>query len=819
MSELLFENINFYPGCQACSLRNNIKIEPTGSNFPVFYFLGEAPGFDETVAKRQFVGRSGKRLRKTLYSIIDNDFEKEYIRWNNALKCRPPENRTPTKEEINCCKKYLIEDINKTKPMVIVTFGEVPLSTITDLDDVFVFAGRFITARVGGIDCYVYPMYHPSFLLRNEKSDKFYNEFFDACFRRLFTILPDLEPAKVENKEDITKNILVFLNEDEALSYMKDSLYGNLLAFDIETTTLRPFDKNAKIVSASVANSDVSISFPFTEKIRDFLIDFMKEKEIITHNLKFELEWFYNIYGSRVFDIKWHDTMIQAYLIDYRIPVMKNRKNNTFSLDALTYLNFGFHLKSVTDIDRKNITTFDKKTGIYNALDSKYTYKLYLKQKNLVEESVYNKTIEITKSVVMCQSKGLLIDEDLLNSLYKTYDRNLFKIENEARDLSEVKEFEETTGNKFNILSSQHISHILQDIMGIELKKTKKGNPVTDDEMLNILLEKGNSLAGLVLDYRNFNKLKSTYLENVKRLTINNIIYTNYNICFTATGRLSSGSDKEVVSTDSINFQNFPRGSDIKKVIKAPDDCYFVSCDYSQLEVRVVASLSRDESLCKSIIEGEDIHKKWSNIIIDFYKELSKHDFKEFRNFVKSALVFGSFYGSAKESVIRRFNFEYKVPEAVLEDVFDMFWGEYEGVKTWQRNLIEFYKHNGFIKSPTNRKWFAPLNERQVVNYIIQSTAAFDICAYAGSLLSKKSIELNKPQLQFILNIHDDLSFYLPKKSADDDLKIIADCMLVREWCDIVPLAVKISIGDRWGSTQEKYEATIKNGKIIFKEL
>ena len=259
-----------------------------------------------------------------------------------------------------------------------------------------------------------------------------------------------------------------------------------------------------------------------------------------------------------------------------------------------------------------------------------------------------------------------------------------------------------------------------------------------------------------------------------------------------------------------INLQNFParENSEIRNIITAPEDYFIVAYDYGQLEARIIAMASKDKVFCDAIWDGSkdsDTHYRWTDRIIDEYPQiLEKIDRDSLRTDTKTALVFAAFYGSTEGPIAKHYRKLYGVPEEVMKGLYREFWDTYPGVKKWQQSIIEFYKKNGYVESFSGRRRRAPLSINKITNHPIQSTASYDICLKAGDRLSKLAYELDKPQYQYVINIHDDLTFYIPKDSFQEDVEFIAKEMVrpVYDWI-IVPLEVEIKFGTNWGSLEK----------------
>ena len=258
-------------GCSVCP-RNNLKINspkmsPTGTDDPLFYFLGESPGADEDDEGEQFVGSSGRILRESLYKYISKKDINNYIRWNNIIRCFN-DNITPNPVEISCCKASLISDIETTQPTVVVGFGGIPLKTFVDGNKITLWRGRLVPIKVGSHICWFYSMFHPSFILRNRRND-YINEL-DKCFDLDMKFIIDFvlnnyeKPEYIENNH--TDNIEIIMGDKQSdiktiESKLKQMLKEEYIAIDIETTSLKPYDKDSRIVSCAIGTYSHTVAF------------------------------------------------------------------------------------------------------------------------------------------------------------------------------------------------------------------------------------------------------------------------------------------------------------------------------------------------------------------------------------------------------------------------------------------------------------------------------------------------------------------------------------------------------------------------------
>lgn len=290
------------------------------------------------------------------------------------------------------------------------------------------------------------------------------------------------------------------------------------------------------------------------------------------------------------------------------------------------------------------------------------------------------------------------------------------------------------------------------------------------------------------------------------------------------------------------NYQNFPKrgeGKEVRSIIVAPKDHLFVSIDYSALEGRVIAMASKDESFCNDIWNNIDPHMYWTERLVEtfpsillgkdesseFEKEMKlailksdgearKKRLKEIRQIVKSFWVFAAFYGSTWYSIYKNLEEEFgSINSYDVEALLNEFWDIYTGVKEWQRRILKFYEENRYVESLTgSRRRRAPLKYNEVLNMPIQSSSSYDICLRTGDSLSKMAYELDKPQFQYRIQVHDSLEFYIPESTIEEDVTLICKemCRPVYSFIN-VPLEVEVSIGSSWADLEAitKYDTTM----------
>jgi len=805
--------------CTVCPLKKagayNPDMPAWGSQNPLVYFMGEAPGEMEDRENRPFIGPSGE----VLAACIPDAFKDKY-RLNNTVRSRPPANRTPTALEQACCRASIIKDIKQTQPNIIVALGTTALNWLFEdekLDrsaEIAKWRGRFFPVNLDGYVCWGYCVYHPSYILRNRRTSKQgveykseHDRLFEADMKRVFDNASQPKPNYVSPTTYMTgimysEGLKSNRELNKVLSWIDKANSLPMTAFDYETNDLRPYKPDSRILTLAIGTDQWCVAFPVAYKnawapqqkeiLDQAILGYLTNgKPKIAHSTKFELEWSAFFYGQDILKQNdWQDTQGIAYILDER--------RGTHNLDILIRTYFGFWLKSISNLDRTRMESYSlEKILPYNALDSKWTFALYkvllqaLKQdKKLVK--VYNDLLNMMVMLTQIQLRGVVYNDEVTTELLTHHRTKLTEIEELIWSLPEANQYQQAFNTPFNIGSPTATIALYKDVLGREKDLvTETGALSTDEGQLSQLTD---TLSISILKWRRHSKVLSTYLEPMPKYVMpDGNIHTMYNPYETVTGRLSS---------DSPNLQNFPSktGKEPRGMIKAPPGHILVCCDYGQIEARLIGVASQDPVFCKALWENYDVHMEWARKIAEAYPQVihgsqnldNKKAMKTFRSKVKNLWVFPAFYGASYRSIAAGL----KIPESVAQELFEEFWDQFSGVRKWQRWLSDRYNELGYTESLFGRRRHAPLTHNAIINAPIQSSAS-DICVLS-------MVELNKKGLTVVLNVHDEIGFYVP----EDQLEFQVD-QIIREmtrpklsWLNI-PISVEVKIGYDWFNMEE----------------
>jgi uracil-DNA glycosylase family 4 len=587
--------------CSACprnsdKMLKHPKMKPTGSKHPTIYVLGEAPGKTEDEKGRQFIGDSGQLLRGHLDTVGLNEYP---IRWNNTIRCRPPQNRTPEPNEIECCRNFQIEDIEKYKPRVVIVFGNVALHwAITGLTGVGITAwrGRFVPAKIGTHECWVYPMVHPSAVLRSgggddngkEEREKaaaetVFRTDLEALARFLKSDPSGKRRPRIVGEKDYRAGIKIYgdgTRESAAavVEFLARAEQDDFPGVDLETKNLRPYWPDSRILTCAVSirNGQETIAFPVdwsgawqSRKLRDkvwqALVRFChaKKPRKIAHNHKFDAEWLGYKIARSVVKRKWACTQAQAYILDSRQGML--------DLDTQVRLYCGFWLKVISKIDRKKDLEKTYKLEdilMYNGLDAKWVVPVYWHQQSELAKrdkhlELARERIETSSTLVLAQLQGLLVDKEAHAELLEEFTGKREEVTERMRKLKSFKRFYQLAKKWPDVDSKDDMQLLFTRINPCPELLNEKGKVSTSEDLLAELNKKRYPEVAAILDMREVNKVLSTYLETLpSKIAPDGCIHTNFNPFLTDTERLSS---------EDPNVQNWPKrqNKNVRRVIVA----------------------------------------------------------------------------------------------------------------------------------------------------------------------------------------------------------------------------------------------------------
>ncbi len=838
--------------CKACPLNHarvkSPKMAPSGVDDPLMYVLGEAPGTTEDDEDIQFAGRSGRMLR----GYLPRDYE-DYTRFNNTIRTHPEGNRDPTPIETECCRPSVARDIESSKPAGILAVGKIALDWLTkSAMSIEVNRGRRFAVQIGNHACWAFPVMHPSWILREKFSDNDEN-IFRLDIRRAFDTLRQLSPPRIERIESAFSGVIICDKCDESdlktiEEFLAKASTRLTSAVDLECATdetdrkrqLRPYAKGARILSMAVSSGSETIAFGWKhhaakwspahrKRLRAAIIDFFDAPvRKVAHQARFELEWLGYFFGwETVRSSVWDCTLEQAFVLDERAGAL--------SLDALGVQLFGLPIKDIVPVEVTRLDEYDLRTVLrYNAPDAKYGHLIYHAQHAELERvgllQAYEDQRRTIPTLVQTQLIGMGVDADAAQAHSKRLGGEIASLEKELAGTSAVKEYVKRFG-AFKWSSTQiDVPRLIGDVIGSKAGFRGIGKKRKADEA--VLKEVKNKACDIILDLRERSKLKSTYNDALNAAIGGACVWSDGRLHFllnttkTDTGRLSA---------EFPSVQNFPKreNKELRDQVVAIanalfeskygmklEDCVLLASDYGAIEARVIGMASGDKNLVDALWKDWDIHLHWAQRLskkfpwlLDRFDGDAKGKMKGLRDRVKNKWVFPAFFGARLPAV----SMYLEIEDRQLAPFFEEFWDTFRGVKRWQDKTVEFYNEHGYVELLTGQRRHGPLSPNQIFNTPIQGTAA-KIVLDAMNRISERACNKEDWWLHPVLNVHDDLTFAVPKKRVDEYLDLTARYMCRKTFDFInVPLLIEQSVGANWFSLKEvrKVSSETKEGRWL----
>ena len=635
---------------------------------------------------------------------------------------------------------------------------------------------------------------------------KMYQEFnFSSWLKNIdskeIDISQEAPDQNVDTEFNNQKNYMLIQNTTDLKKWINQIKKEKLFSIDTETTSLEVM--NAKLVGISISLKKGEAAYipvnhmgaAENEQINeDEVIDLFKpilEDGSITkigQNIKYDAHIFLNL-GIKMHGIN-EDTMLMSYVINSNESHGMNKLSQKYlGHECISYESLvGSGLKQLS-FDQININdALD-----YAAEDADVTFQLYhvlkdqlKKEKKLL--AIYEKfEIPSMKTLIEIERNGVLIDASLLNQQSQKIGEELINIENKAFELA---------GQPFNLASPKQLREILFEKLQIKpLKKTPTGTPSTSEEVLQELA-KDYPLPKILLEYRTLAKLKSTYTDKLP-LMINQStgrIHTSYNQAVAVTGRLASSDP---------NLQNIPikspEGRKIREAFIAKPDFSILSADYSQIELRILAHLSKDSGLIQAFKDNKDIHTITASEIFNTKIEKITSEQRRYAKIINFGLIYGmGAFGLAKNLNITRGDAQNYIQE---------YFNKYPTVLQYMEESKQFAREHGYVETYFGRRlWLPEINssnglrkagaERAAINAPMQGTAA-DLIKLAMIEVQQWIHANSNLKGQMIMQVHDELVFEVPNTEVDIFIKEIPQIMQNVAKLDI-PLTVEINAGKNW---------------------
>ena len=606
-------------------------------------------------------------------------------------------------------------------------------------------------------------------------NEKLLSIFEDLEFKRLkenyFKIFKQQENKPTHDNElnfEIDKK-----NEENYLSQKLESVKGIRILID------KVLSSKSVSIDYLISESNSYISFCLSSTISYYVNFNLKD-------ISYTLNLFKEIFESKILKIIYDHKHFLKILKANKI----NIDDNFFDIKIANYLIDSSRRDDLESILKLNINAEISENQIHKRVSYiKKTYKLLfdsLKLNGLIDLFL---EIEMPLSRILMEMEfeGVKLDKSLIKKLSIQFDNNLNDTQNKIFDFC---------GKEFNLASPKQLGEVLFDDLKIESnpKKTKTGQYSTSEETLSKLSKK-HTIVKEILDWRSLQKLMTTYINALPNQVDEKTdrIHSVFNQTNTTTGRLSSNNP---------NLQNIPirtkNGRMIRSAFTAKEGNVIISADYSQIELRVIASMSGDKNMINAFNNNEDIHASTAaNVFGINIKEVTKEQ-RSHAKIVNFGIIYGvSAFGLSNQTNLTR---------AESKVIIDNYYNSYPSLKEFMTNQINYARENGFVKTLVGRKRFLnDINsrngmirssaERNAINTPVQGSAADIIKLSMIKIFNDLNSKFMKTKL--ILQVHDELVFEAPQNEVEQAKKIIIDNMENAYKLE-VPLTVDIGVGENW---------------------
>lgn len=606
-------------------------------------------------------------------------------------------------------------------------------------------------------------------------------------------VIEEVKPR--ETIETKAHNYHVINSKEEAQYLVDYLLIQKEFCFDTETTNISAVEAELVGLSFSYVAGEayyVPVSDKF-EEVKELLAVFepaFSNESIrkIGQNLKYDI-LVLKKYGVEI-QGPLFDTMLAHYLIDpdsrHGMDILAENYLNYTPVSIKTLIGGRSLPKTMREVELDKIAE-------YAAEDADITLQLKEKLEPELKDPALIKLLNevelpLLKVLATVEFNGVKIDQSALKSMSGELEEESIKVRDRIYELA---------GEEFNIASPKQLGIVLFEKLQLveKPKKTKTGQYATGEEILS-RLENQHEIAKRILEFRELQKLKSTYVDALPLMvsSYDGLIHTNYSQTVAATGRLSSLNP---------NLQNIPirtpKGREIRKAfVPTAEDRVILSADYSQIELRIMAAFAEDEHMTAAFKNGRDIHATTASRV---FKVPLEEVTSEMRSKAKSA-NFGIIYGISAFGLSQNMN----IPRKEAAEIIESYFTEFPAIKTYMDKVINDARDDGYVSTILGRKRFLrDINsrnavmrgfaERNAINAPIQGTAA-DIIKVAMINIDEW-MQKEKVESKMIMQVHDELVFDVPKSEVEL-MKSKIDELMKNALPIAVPMEVGMGVGNNW---------------------
>jgi len=787
------------PSCELCDLHISAQYVCLMGRGPIpskVMLIGEAPGEKEDDTGKPFQGRAGKLLDRLLGNA---GLDRGNLYITNSVRCRPPNNKTPSQKQIKACKVYTQMELEQVRPKFVLLMGAAALKAVLNKSGITTIHGTPIVKD----QITYFPVFHPSFALRNPSKEGPLQEDlheFSRIIQGKVNKLPDLNIRVIKSWTDLDECVLDIRSSKE-------------ISYDIETTGLDRFAEDAAVNIMGIQTPGTSWVIPMNLKtswiceqknkqieVMEILYAATRGRRRVAHNGKFD-----DLYTEYLYGIKLgvtFDTMLASHTLD---------ENTPNSLDYLAKTIFGAPSYDI-DLETKQGKGNLKKLFKYSGYDIYYTLQLYYHFRDLLksEESLWKLfdklVMPVAQSYEVLEKNGVFLDIPKLEESGKFLWDEKKKCElkmNEWYRKFRKRRRSITSPLEVNWNSTSQVGRIL--FLELDLPPagyTDSGAPSTAEDFLRRM--DNHPLIDILLRHREVSKLHSSFIKGWgKRVKNNSWLHPSYKIHGTVTGRPSCVDP---------NFQQTPRDPRIRSSVGAPEGWEFFEADYSQVELRIAAMLSGEHVMLEIFRSGGDIHRATAAAALGKAEEdITKEERK-----AAKAVNFGFLYGMGalkfQDYALDKYGVKLTLGES--KTFRKKFFSKYPGLLPWHDKQRRVVHALGRVRTLTGRirrlpeiyseeRGLVSQAERNAINSPVQGFGAEMILMSLPQLIR----EVESDDIQFCGTIHDAIVGRV-KKDHRHLLVRVKEVMEHPKLLDVfdiqptVPIIAEVKVGN-WGIGEE----------------
>lgn len=777
------------PQCELCPLHRAAQfvcLMGRGRIPAKVMIVGEAPGHREDDVGKPFQGKSGKLLDELLESI---DMTRDEVYITNAVRCRPPENRTPDAKEIKACSVYMKKELEEVEPDYILTLGATALKALMGKAKITEVRGQVFEMK--NSKAKLMPTYHPAAALRDPKR---LNPLKDD-FKKFWQLINNKQPKLPKINLQVVKNRSDFHDLMDSLENCPDP------ELDIETNGLDRFAEGFRVHCLGIGLEDIKWILPLEIEESWVFGDFEQQKTALKkiealsqrrnwtgHNGKFDNGVLWHVYGVR-FRLA-DDTQLAHHLLN---------ENDHHALKYLTRTELNGPDYDLPADKKINPQTQEDRDNLflYCGYDLHFTRQLKTKfRKKLKEdtalETLYDKlVIPMARAYERIERNGVYIDP-------KRFDEVQDEVHKQVR--MALRRLNRHAGREINWNSPDQVRKVLFEDLGLDsINKTAKGKDSTGEATL-LRMRGQHPIVEALLDYRGSRQLETHFIEGWKeRMRNGSWLYPKFKIHGTVTGR---------PSCEDPNLQQTPRNKLIRSMVSAPPGWVFFELDYSQIELRLAAMAAHERNMLRIFQTGGDIHLHTASEAMGVDPSEVTDEQRKSAKAINFGFIYGMWWRKFKDYAFDKY--ELVLTDREAENFRERFFELYPDLPDWHDRQKRVVKSLGQVRTLTGRirhlpevfsedKKLRQEAERQAINSPIQGFAAeltlmavVDICR-----------EYSDDEVQLCGTVHD-ATLGRIREDMVDELPKIAKMMerpTLLDYLGIeldVPIIVEGKLGN-WG--------------------